>query len=69
MDGNALMGSVVPLVVSGALGAAAGLAIEYGVVKPLSKGNQDWAIPSTYALLGIVLGAYYRGMLPKIPGV
>lgn len=45
----------------GLLGTGVGLTLEYVVIKPMSKGNQDWVTPVTYALVG--MGATYYGMM------
>lgn len=37
----------------GAGGAVLGVVAEYAVIKPMSKGNQDWVAPVTYALVGM----------------
>lgn len=69
MDGSMLRNTLVPLAVYGAVGAGVGLGIEYVVVKPMSRGNQDWAIPTTYALLGLVFGAMSLKLIPQLPGM
>lgn len=42
-------------------GAALGLTLEYVVIKPMSKGNQDWVAPVTYTILGMGIAFWASG--------